>query len=72
LFSSQIFAPRKFEPMVGIEPTTYSFAYTSISPEKFIRGLDCILLRTKVGAPCQSFEPTLHRLRSYPSVNLGL
>ena len=22
------------EPMVGIEPTTYSFAYTSISPEK--------------------------------------
>gem|GEM_PF-3929824 len=38
-----IIREHSFEPMVGIEPTTYSFAYTSISSRPgFIRGLDCI------------------------------
>lgn len=42
-----------FEPMVGIEPTTYSFACTSTSPPKrqIIRGLDCIFIPTHVGTP---------------------
>src|SRR3989344_3284627 len=41
------------EPMAGIEPATYAFAYTSFS-KNTQRGLDCIFLHK--GDPCQSFE----------------
>lgn len=51
------------EPMARIELATYSFAYTS--PFLALQGgLDCILFRYYIGAPCQSFGPRLAGPRS--------
>lgn len=54
------------EPLTGIEPVTFSFASTSVSPRgRLMRGLDCIFAP---GAhPCQSFG----RLWRHGLIRLG-